>query len=607
MPIETPATIAALPFFASGRFPRAEFIGRCHPDRIDYVSGRELIEKVRDLSLGLSSLGMAKGDRVVLLAESRPEWLFLDLAILTAGAITTPIYPSASIDQVRQILDESGAALAVVSNGEHLDKLAAAASGLPALRAVVGIDPIDDAPARTPPGASFVPLDAVRDRGHQRIMSGWGVAREYHDIARSITPDDPATLIYTSGTTGTSRGVLLTHGNLAANLAGIVEVFDLHEGDVALSFLPLCHAFERIVSYVYLTTGVSVVFAESVDTVARDLLRVRPTVMTAVPRVFEKLYARIVARGHEARGIRRGLFDWGVGVAQARGARLSEGQTADVWLRAKSALADAVLFRRVREGLGGRLRYAVSGGAPLPPLLGRFFYGLGFPIHEGYGLTETSPVLCVMPLGRVRFGSVGQPLSNVELRIAADGEILARGPNVMAGYWQRPEETAAALRDGWFHTGDIGVVDADGFVRVTDRKKELLVTSGGKKIAAQTIENTLKTSPAIEEAVVIAEGRRFPSALLVPDLAAAARELGGEPPRTGDVAAFLERSDVVALFARVVDAVNAPLAQFERIKKFALLPVQFTVEGGELTPTLKVKRRVVEERFRGVIEKLYDD
>jgi long-chain acyl-CoA synthetase len=604
--VETPPTIAQLPFFASGRFPRAEFIGRCDANGIAYVSGRELIERVRDLSLGLTSLGMAKGDRVVLLAESRPEWLFLDLAILTAGAITTPIYPSASVEQVRQILDESGAALVVVSNGEQLDKLAAASTGLPPLRAVVGIDAIDDGPARTPAGAPFVPLDDVRARGHQRIVSGWGVARESHDTARSITPDDPATLIYTSGTTGTSRGVLLTHGNLAANLAGIVEVFDLHEGDVALSFLPLCHAFERIVSYVYLTTGVSVVFAESVDTVARDLLRVRPTVMTAVPRVFEKLYARIVAKGHESHGVKRRLFDWGVRVAEARGARLSEGQTPGAWLRAKSAVADAVLFRRVREGLGGRLRYAVSGGAPLPVSLGRFFYGLGFPIHEGYGLTETSPVLCVMPLGRVRFGSVGRPLSNVELRIAADGEILARGPNVMAGYWQRPDDTAAAIKDGWFHTGDIGVVDADGFVRVTDRKKELLVTSGGKKIAAQTIENKLKTSAAIDEAVVIAEGRRFPAALLVPDVAAVARELGGEAPRAGDVTTFLERPDVVALFARAVDAVNAPLAQFERIKKFALLPCQFTVEGGELTPTLKVKRRVVEERFRDVIAKLYE-
>ena len=364
---------------------------------------------------------------------------------------------------------------------------------LPSLRAVVLMEGANDSAATS---FTLVAWNDVVDRGHRQLLDNWGVGRAFHDAAKRVRPDDLATVIYTSGTTGEPKGVMLTHGNLIANLTGITQVLDLRQDDVALSFLPLCHAFERIVAYIYFVTGVSMVFAESIETVARDLKVVRPTVMSAVPRVFEKLEARIRATAVEAGGVKARIFQWAAAVADARGRVLPEGGSPSAWLRLQSKLADRLVFQKIRDGIGGRLRFAVSGSAPLDPRLGRFFYGIGLPILEGYGLTETAPVLCVMPLERVRFGTVGPPLPNVEVRIAGDGEILARGPNVMSEYYQRPEETSQAIHDGWFHTGDIGRLDAAGYLEITDRKKELLVTSGGKKIAPQPIETRPADRPA---------------------------------------------------------------------------------------------------------------
>ncbi|HUL74610.1 MAG TPA: long-chain fatty acid--CoA ligase [Vicinamibacterales bacterium] len=604
MGTDGPRTLAELPFFTSGRYPRPTLIGRAGASGITWTSGRDLVERVRDLSLGLGALGMTRGDRIAILSESRPEWLFADLAVLAAGAITTPIYPTLLADQVGAILRDSEASMAVVSNRVQLEKVLAADA--PALRTVVVIEPaaLSGAAGRR----AVVSLAEAADRGHRRILDGWGVGRAFHDEARRVRPDDAATLIYTSGTTGPPKGVLLTHGNLIANLAGICAVLDLNDEDVALSFLPLCHAFERIVAYVYLVTGVSMVFAESIETIARDLKLVRPTVMTAVPRVFEKTQTRILAAGRELRGASRLAFDWAMRVARRRGEVLPEGGSLSPWLRMESALAERYVFRRVRDELGGRLRFVVSGGAALPPDVGRLFFGLGLPILEGYGLTETAPVLCVMPLGKVRFGTVGRALPNVELRADADGEILARGPNVMTGYYKRPEDTAEVIRDGWFHTGDIGTIDADGYLRITDRKREFLVTSGAKKIAPQPIEAALKEHALVAEAVVIGDGRRFPAALVVPDFAELGRALGVPTP-SGDAAArtLIARPDVLQRYQQVVDAVNARLAQFERIKRFALLPRELSGERGELTPTLKVKRRVVLEHFGDVVEEIYKE
>jgi len=601
---ELPATIAALPFFVRGRFAKPDLIGRCAADRVVTTSGRELVEQVRDLSLGLSSLGMARGEHVAILSESRPDWLVSDLAILTAGAVTVPIYPTLSAEQVGFILRDAGATLAIASTEIQCRKICEVAAAVPSLRAVVVFDAVSVRPEEAP-----VPIHRISDvveTGHRRITDGWGVAREFQDGAMAVQPSDLATIIYTSGTTGEPKGVMLTHGNIMANVAGVRQVIPLSPDDTGLSYLPLCHSFERTVSYAYLANGVSMIFAESIDTLGRDLERVRPTVMTGVPRVFEKLHARILARGRELGGIRSRIFEWAIGVADRVGHARSGGGRLSGRLAIEARLADRLVFEKIRAGLGGRLRLAVSGSAPLRADIGRFFLGMGLPIIEGYGLTETAPALAIMPLDDIRYGTVGRAIPNVELRLADDGEILARGPNVMAGYYNRPAETSAALVDGWFHTGDIGELDADGYLSITDRKKEIIVTSGGKKIAPQHIEDALRSHDFVAEAVLVGERRHFPSALVVPDVDALSRRLGEtRPSNVAAVELMLRRPDVVALVQRAIDDLNERLAQFERIKRFQLLSTTFSVETGELTPTLKVKRRVIEERYRAVIDELY--
>jgi long-chain acyl-CoA synthetase len=598
-----PKSIADLPFFAAGRFPKPAMIGRCRDGQIETMSAREFADQVRDVALGLQTLGIGRNEPVALLAESRPEWLLADFATLACGAITVPIYPTLSAEQVTFILKDSGARVTFVSTPLQLQKLVWAAGQGVELQTVIALDVLDDA-ARCP--FPVITLAEVAARGHRQILDGWGIARNFRDAVQAIAPDDLATIIYTSGTTGEPKGVMLSHANLVANLDGIGQVIPLGPDDIALSFLPLCHAFERIVAYIYFTTGVTMIFAESIDTVPGDLRRVRPTVMTGVPRVFEKLHARVVATGHEQGGVKRRLFDWALRVAERRGRALENGGTPSASLAFQARAADRLVFQKVRAGVGGRLRYAVSGSAPLRVDLGRTFLGMGLPILEGYGLTETAPVLTVMPLTRIKFGTVGPSLPNVELRVAEDGEIVARGPNVTCGYFNRPDETRAVFRDGWFHTGDIGVLDADGYLTITDRKKELLVTSGGKKIAPQPVEAALCAAAIVAEAILVGDRRHFPAALIIPDFRALARQIGAEMPAAGPEAErLLARPDVNALFAAVVDAVNARLAQFERIKKFTLLAAELTVATGELTPTLKVKRRVIEERFRRQIEAMY--
>ncbi|MCC7009180.1 MAG: long-chain fatty acid--CoA ligase [Acidobacteria bacterium] len=602
---DTPATIADLPFFVAGRYLKPDLLGRCLNGEVRAMSGRALVDQVRDLSLGLSALGMGPGDRVALLSESRPEWLVADFAVLTAGAVTVPIYPTVSPEQVGFILRDSGATIAIVSSSTHAEKIAAVANIAPSLRIVLVMDAPEEADQQDDVGQrepQLMSVASVAERGHRRIMDGWGVAREYQERARAVGPDDLATIIYTSGTTGDPKGVMLTHGNIASNVAGVLSVVDLTENDTALSFLPLCHAFERTVSYVCLASGVSIVFAESIDTVARDLTVVRPTVMSGVPRMFEKLYARVLEKGMTATGLRRTIFDRAIELAKVRGRAISLGEPLPAWARLASGLADRMVFSKIRDGIGGRLRWAVSGSAPLNVEIARFFLGVGLPILEGYGLTETAPVLALTPPGRIRFGTVGPPLPNVELRIAPDGEILARGPNVMRGYYGRPDDTAAALRDGWFHTGDIGELDPHGYLRITDRKKELLVTSGGKKIAPQPIEERLRAHGLVAHAILVGDRRHFPAALISPEFAALSRTLRLDETT---LRARLEDEDVRAVYQAVVDEVNRTLAQFERIKKFALIAAEFSVTSGELTPTLKVKRQVIAERYKGVIERFY--
>jgi long-chain acyl-CoA synthetase len=599
-PADEVNTIADLPFHVMGRMPTNTCVGRCGKDGMTWLSSKELLEQIRDASLGLGAIGVETGDRVAIISESRPDWLIADFAILAAGGATVPIYPTLSSPQAKYILHDCGAKAAIVSTREQLEKIQLIRHELPHLAAVILFD--GWTAADSPSTVSFA---SVLERGHQRMMGEWGAGREFRERARRVRPDALATVIYTSGTTGEPKGVMLSHANLVSNMKAGAFALQISHQDIALSFLPLSHGFERIVAYIYLFSGVTLAFAESLETIARDIKTVRPTLMTGVPRVFEKLHSRIMEKGLAEPGIKAAIFRWAVGAGEARGYAELRGERESVVGRLRAALADRLVFHKIRENLGDRVRYLVSGSAPLSPSIAEFFQGVGLPIIEGYGLTETAPILSVNPPGAPRVGSVGRAIPGVELRIAEDGEILARGPNVMMGYLNKPEATADALRDGWFHTGDIGAIDEQGYLRITDRKKDLLVTSGGKKIAPQPIEAILKRNPLVAEAVLLGDRRKFAAALIVPEIGALERRLKalGRPPSSR--AELATREDVHALYKEIVDALNRELAQFERIKKIAILPVEFSVASGELTPTLKVKRKVIEERYRDRIEALY--
>jgi long-chain acyl-CoA synthetase len=597
-------TLAELPGEVLRRFPRDGFIRRCGANGFQTWSTRQFVDRVRHLAAGLLDLGIGAGDRVAIMSESRPEWVMADLAILSIGGVTVPIYPTLGSPQARYVLDDSGARLAVVSDAVQARKIQDVRHLLPHLEIVILIESGGAGHQLKASGASIVDLGEIEARGQARL-SDPAVAASLEQRAAGVAPDALATLIYTSGTTGEPKGVMLSHGNIVSNVHAIEPVLRKGPEDVALSFLPLSHSFERTVIYSYLSDGVTIVFAENLETLPRDLPAAAPTLMTAVPRVFEKLHARIHETVRQGPALRRRIFEWAfrTGLARVRADQEGGGPAAPAGWRHR--LADRLVFSKIRARLGGRVKTLVSGSAPLPKPIAEFFAAAGLPILEGYGLTETSPVLTANRPDGPRFGTVGQAVEGVELRIAEDGEILARGPNVMQGYWRKPEATAEALAGGWFHTGDVGVLSADGYLTITDRKKDLLVTSGGKKVAPQPIEHGLKANPLVAEAVLVGDGRRFPAALIVPAFPVLEQRLHALGRPEGDRETLVRRPDVIALYQEIVDALNHDLAQYEQIKKIALLPTEFSIAGGELTPTLKVKRRVIEVQWRGVIEGLY--
>lgn len=614
-------TLAELPFRVAGRFSKPVLTGRCEGDRIREWSSRQLFDEVRDLSLGLGALGVRPRDRVAILSDSRPEWVVSDLAILTAGAVTVPVYPTLPANQVGYILAHSGARVVVVADEEQAAKVRAARRDAPAVEAVVVVDrganqdgAADAAPADEAAGDADAPtplreysLAEIGERGHHRLMTEDGLGRIYKERAHAIEPDALATIIYTSGTTGHPKGVMLSHRNFLANVADVNQVIGISEDDTALSFLPLCHAFERTTVYMYLHNGATFIFAESLETVGRDMQQVRPTVMTGVPRVFEKVRARVVAAVADAPRVRQALFAWALGVGHAAASARLGGRKPGLSTRLRAPIADRLVLSKIRARTGGRLRFVCSGSAPLSREVAEFLYAVGLPVLEGYGLTETAPVLTVNPLGAARIGTVGPALPRVELRIADDGEVLARGPNIMMGYYDNPEATAECIREGWFHTGDIGRIDEDGYLSITDRKKEILVTAGGKNVAPQPIEALLKRDPIVAEAMLVGDRRPYVSAVLVPDAATLEPRLAASGIASGSLDDLVRREDVRALFQSIVDEANADLASFEQVKRFALLPTQFSIDGGELTPTLKLKRRVVMERWQDAIEGIYED
>ena len=560
------------------------------------LSYREVADQVEDLSVGLLELGVRAGDRVAILSENRPEWAIADYACLAACCTDVPIYPTLPAKQAEYILRDSGAVAILVSTDAQLEKVLSVRDRLPALRHVIAFDGL---------GAGVLPYAELLTLGR--------AARERHPEWRSRAlragPDDLATLIYTSGTTGDPKGVMLTHGNIASNVSTSVDLFSFRESDECLSFLPLSHIFERMFGhYCMFYKGVLINYAGGIDTVPSDMQDRRPTLMASVPRLYEKIYARVHDTVRSSSPLRRRLFAWGKRVGEDWADRVVDRRPVPPGLAIARRLADRLVFARLRARTGGQIRFFISGGAPLSPDIARFFFAAGMPILEGYGLTETSPVMAVNTFEHIKLGTVGRPIPGVEIRIAPDGEIITRGPNVMRGYFNKPEATADALDpEGWFHTGDIGVLDSEGFLRITDRKKDLIVTAGGKNIAPQPIENLAKTSKFVASAVMLGDRRPFPIMLVVPNPDAVRGWAQHKGLGDGSLEQLLGMAEVQQKVEREVRKTLRDLAQYEMPKRLLLLPRDFSVEAGELTPTLKVRRRIVEQRHREAIEKLYAD
>lgn len=561
------------------------------------ISAGEVRETVEALAAKLIELGVQKGDRVGLLSENRPEWAFTDLAVISTGAITVPVYSTLPAKQIEYILRESAIEILFVSTDAQYKKILEIREALPGLRLIVVFD---SAPELI---AGAILFSQAYAEGAKHLKQNPGIVRER---LANIQEDDVFTIIYTSGTTGEPKGVMLTHKNLISNIEASNSIFSFNQQDRALSFLPLSHIFERMAGYyMLLYAGCTIAYAENIESLPKNLAEVRPTLLISVPRVYEKFYSRVMDNVAAEHGFKKKLAQWALKTASRYAVgRLQNGKVPFA-LRLKYALANKLVLSKIRAKLGGRLRLMVSGGAALPSHLGMFFYSIGLQILEGYGLSETSPVIAVNLPEHFKFGTVGKPLPKVEVKIAEDGEIMTRGPHVMKGYYKKPKETDEVLSDdGWFRTGDIGEIDADGFLRITDRKKDLIVTSGGKKIAPQFVENSLKTSKYIVQIIVLGNRRKYPCALIVPNMENL-RKFAAE--NRIPESELLSSPEALAEIQRDLNELSKDLASFERVKKIALLQKEFTIESGELTPSLKIKRNVVEQRYKDLIDTLYNE
>lgn len=553
----------------------------------------EYLEQAKALARFLIDSGIEVGDRVALLCETRREWIIADQGILHAAAVNVPIYPTLTAQQILYILRDSGARGIIVSTRDLYEKVATIFADVPDLRVVIRMEAAESSAASVP---VTLWTDAL-EKGRQ-LKDKWG--QEQENRVANVDPHQLASLIYTSGTTGEPKGVMLNHHNFLSNAEGVLKVVSYNEQDVALSFLPLSHVLERIAYYCGTKVGATVAFAESIESVAANLVEVRPTIMVSVPRLLEKVYAKVMDGVEAGSPLKKKIFKWAVKVGRAH--RLGEGPKPARW---QVALADKLVFSKLREKLGGNLRLMISGGAPLMKEIGEFFYVAGITVCEGYGLTETSPVLTICPPDAPRFGTVGKAIQGVSLKIAEDGEILAKGPNIMMGYYNKPEETRATIEpDGWLHTGDIGEIQ-DGYLKITDRKKELLVLSNGKNVAPQPIENMLKTSRWIEQAMVIGDNRKYCGALIVPAFQALEEWAAAKGISYRDRHDLLNNPAVQSLYRDEIQRFNDQLANYETIKKFELISREWTQDEDELTPSLKLKRRVILSHFQEQVESLY--
>jgi long-chain acyl-CoA synthetase len=594
-----PATLIDVFTRAAYAHNRADALNYKHGGEWVPLSSDEMLKRVKHVAAGLYAIGIRHGDRVALLSDSRVEWTLTDAGCLFASAVDVPIYPTLTPSQVHYILQDSGASALFLANREKFVELKEVLSDCTQLKHIVFFD------AEGVDAADGLTLAQVEEMGRELLERDPNLVDR---LIAEITPDDLATIIYTSGTTGEPKGVMLTHANLVSNLIDSSGHLEVGEQDTVLSVLPLSHVFERQAMYMYLHHGIAVYFAESLQMVGANLREVRPTILVGVPRLFEKIYQRIQEHAVEAGKFAETLLAWSVSVAREYAHHFNDHTPLPTTLKVQHALAAKLVFAKWREAFGGKIRLLLSGGAALSEDLASIYIGAGIPIIQGYGLTETSPVISASSFEEYRIGTVGKAIPHVEIRIAEDGEIEVRGPNVMRGYYNKPEETRAAFTDdGWFKTGDIGTLDAEGYLRITDRKKELFKTSGGKYIAPAPIEQAIKGSRFVNQVVLVGSERKFPAALIVPvweQLESYCKLKGIEVQSRSELCSHPR---IIDLLQRQIDGLTPNLARYEKVKKVALLENEFTIEGGELTPTLKIKRRVIDEKYKDVIEKLYEE
>lgn len=574
------------------------------PDALSYkkdgswqaISSQEWLKRARDIALGLHELGVRPGDRVALLSENRPEWFLLDSGMQILGAANVPIYSTLMSAQIAFIVKDSAAKVVVASDATQQKKIADVRSELTTVEHYVALDASDELDA--------IALAELEKKGEAAGRKDPELAQR---LADAVSPEDLASIVYTSGTTGDPKGVMLTQDNLVSNVHASLKVLPIGKDDIALSALPYSHVFERMVAnYLYPAAGVSIAIASSLEDVPANLGEIRPTIMTMVPRFYEKLYARVKESVDKGSSTKQKIFHWAIEVGRKHGEYRLANEPAPFGLELQYKLATALVFGKLQGRIGGRLRFFVSGAAPLAKEIADFFWAAGITIVEGYGLTETSPVISVNRPGEMKFGTVGRVIPGVEVNIADDGEICARGPNVMKGYYNRDDATREVIdSDGFFHTGDIGEIDSDGYLKITDRKKDIIVTAGGKNIAPQPIEGRLKTNAYITEIVVIGNNRRFPAALVVPDFDKLVAWCRVESIPTDDRDAMAAHPRVMELILGQIESLSEGFAPYERIKKVTILAKEFTLESGELTPTMKVKRKVIESRYKNLIDEMY--
>jgi long-chain acyl-CoA synthetase len=595
-----PTTLNELFNSAVDRYRDSEYLRFKQNGSWDSLTYGEVARRVRELALGLAAMGVTRGQRIAIWSENRPEWTIADFACLAAGAVDVPVYTTQARDQVEYILSDADTQGIFVSAAF----LPAALEIKRVVESIKFVIPLDEVPEDNEEGT--VSIARVVDQGRALYAREPGL---YERLWKQADPEDLATLLYTSGTTGSPKGVMLTHKNLAVNAANGCRWLKLDgKRELALTYLPFSHIFERAAMYMYAHTGATVAYAENFDSIAQNLQEVHPTVMTSVPRLFEKVYSRVIDKGLAAGFPKHQILMWSLDVGRRWAEQKNQGKSISTLLSLKHRIADALVFRKWREAMGSNIRVFISGGAPLAPEIAYVFEAAGLPIWQGYGLTETSPSISCNTEGRNRIGTVGPVIDGVQVKIAEDGEILVKGDNVMKGYYNRPTENHAAFTDdGWFRTGDIGHVDPDGFLVITDRKKDLLKTSGGKYIAPQRVEAMIKSSRFVSQVVVVGNARKFPAALIVPNfelLRSYAQQKGID---YSDPSELLKHPRIIDLIQRQVDKFTLELARFERVKKVALIEHEMTTGGGELTPTLKPRRSFIEKKYARVIDQLYLD